>query len=52
MCLFPQIPENHSQNGYQRITLVNTRNLTTTATSKAASTKNRRETKYGTSTWI
>ena len=36
--------------GTRGITLVNTRNLTTTAT--AASTKNKREIKYGRSTWI
>ena len=34
------------------ITLINTRNLTTTATATAASTKNKRETKYGRSAWI
>ena len=38
--------------GNKVITLVNTRNLTTTVTAAAASTKNKREIKYGKSTWI
>ena len=38
--------------GIKGITLVNTRNLTTTVTATAASTKNKREIKYGKSTKI
>ena len=38
--------------GTKGITLVDTRNLTTTVTATAASTKNKREIKYGKSTWI
>ena len=38
--------------GIKGITLVNTRNLTATVTAKAASTKNKREIKYGKSIWI
>ena len=52
LCQFPQIPGNRTQNGYQRSHLVNTRNLTTTVTAKAASTKSKREIKYGKPTWI
>ena len=37
--------------GTKLITLVNTRNLTTTVTATAAYTKNKREIKYGKSTW-
>ena len=52
LCRFPQIPGNRTQKGYKGITLVNNRNLTTTVTATAASNKNKRETKYGKSTWI
>ena len=38
--------------GTKRITLVNTRNLTITVTATAARTKDKREIKYGKSTWI